>query len=105
MDGNTSMPILIPLPPEEFWMKIQMIVKEELSLMQKKDESDLCENIFGLNEKSLLKVSEVCMFFSVSKTTIYDWIKKGKLKRLKVGSRVYFLRSDIRDLIAHRDHN
>ena len=32
--------------------------------------------------------------------TIYDWIKHGKLKRVKIRSRVYFLGSDIRQLMC-----
>lgn len=36
-------------------------------------------------------MAEVCVIFQVSKPTIYDWIKNGKLKPYKIRSRVYFL--------------
>ncbi|MBI1781175.1 MAG: helix-turn-helix domain-containing protein [Sphingobacteriales bacterium] len=52
-----------------------------------------------MNEKPLFKIEEVCSLFKVTKPTIYDWIKHGKLKRVKIRSRVYFLGSDIRQLM------
>ena len=50
----------------------------------------------GLTEKPLYKIDEICSIFKVTKPTIYDWIKHGKLKRVKISSRVYFLGSDIK---------
>jgi excisionase family DNA binding protein len=53
----------------------------------------------GLTEKPLFKMNEVCSLFKVTKPTIYDWVKCGKLKKVKIRSRVYFLGEDIRKLI------
>ena len=53
----------------------------------------------GLTEKPLYKIDEICSLFKVTKPTIYDWIKHGKLKRVKIRSRVYSLGSDIRLLM------
>ena len=53
----------------------------------------------GLTEKPLYKIQEVRLLFKVTKPTIYDWIKHGKLKRVKIRSRVYFLGSDIKQLM------
>ncbi|HNU15497.1 MAG TPA: helix-turn-helix domain-containing protein [Chitinophagaceae bacterium] len=44
-------------------------------------------------------MQEICNLFKVTKPTIYDWIKHGKLKRVKIRSRVYFLGSEIRQLM------
>jgi excisionase family DNA binding protein len=49
--------------------------------------------------KKLLKTKEVCELFQVSKPTIYEWLKQGKLKSIKIGSRRYFLWQDIEELI------
>ncbi len=38
---------------------------------------------------------EVATMFDVDISTIHNWCKSGKLKPLGLGSRVYFLRSDI----------
>ena len=49
--------------------------------------------------KKLLKAKEVCELFQVSKPTIYEWLKQGKLKSIKIESRRYFLWQDIEELI------
>lgn len=38
---------------------------------------------------------EVADLFKVDLSTIHNWCKQGKLKPYGIGSRVYFLRSDI----------
>lgn len=53
----------------------------------------------GLTYKPLYKIAEVCVLFHVSKPTIYDWVKHGKLKPYKIRSRVYFLWQDIQQLL------
>jgi excisionase family DNA binding protein len=52
-----------------------------------------------LTYKPLYKIKEVCDFFQVTRPTLYDWIKDGKLKPYKIKSRVYFLHSDIQQLL------
>lgn len=44
-------------------------------------------------------MAEVCQLFHVSKPTIYDWVRLGKLKPYKIRSRVYFLWQDISVLL------
>lgn len=39
--------------------------------------------------------SEVATMFNVDISTVHNWCKSHKLKPLGLGSRVYFLRSDI----------
>ena len=100
MEKSVSVPILIPFEPEEFWAQIRVIIREEVSRNQK--ETPLRASIMetpGLTEKPLYKIQEICSLFKVTKPTIYDWIKHGKLKRVKIRSRVYFLGSDVRQLM------
>ncbi|CAN5398256.1 hypothetical protein BH10BAC2_BH10BAC2_46570 [soil metagenome] len=101
MEKNKSVPILIPFEPEEFWEHIREILREEISRNQKLQQvtSNIMETP-GLIEKPLYKIQEICSLFKVTKPTIYDWIKHGKLKRLKIRSRVYFLGSDVRQLMC-----
>ena len=97
---NVSVPILIPFEPEDFWAQIRLIIREEVSRNQK--EQPVFASIMGtpgLTEKPLFKMQELCSLFKVTKPTIYDWIKHGKLKRVKIRSRVYFLGSDIKQLM------
>ena len=100
MGANTSVPILIPFEPEEFWDQIRCIIREEVTKAQaeKMPECSLMETP-GLTEKPLFKMQEICALFKVTKPTIYDWIKHGKLRRVKIRSRVYFLGSEIRQLM------
>jgi excisionase family DNA binding protein len=100
MEKNVSVPILIPFEPEEFWAQIRIIIREEVTRNQK--EQPVTASIMetpGLTEKPLYKIQEICSLFKITKPTIYDWIKHGKLKRVKIRSRVYFLGSDIRQLM------
>ena len=101
MENNTAVPILIPLEPQEFWDQIRLIIREEVTKGNKAQTSNI--NIMetpGLTEKPLYKMQEICSLFKVTKPTIYDWIKHGKLRRVKIRSRVYFLGSDIRELMV-----
>ena len=99
MEKNVSVPILIPFEPEEFWAQIRTIIREEVSRNQKEPPLITSMEVPGLTEKPLYKIQEICSLFKVTKPTIYDWIKHGKLKRVKIRSRVYFLGSDIRQLM------
>lgn len=100
MEKSTLVPILIPIEPEEFWNQLRLIIREEVS--NNKKEQPVYSNITevaGLIEKPLYKIQEICSLFKVTKPTIYDWIKHGKLKRVKIRSRVYFLGSDVKRLM------
>lgn len=100
MGSNNSVPILIPFEPEEFWAQIRVIIREEVSRNQKEQlqKSSIIETP-GLREKLVYKIQEICSLLKITKPTIYGWIKHGKLKRVKIRSRVYFLGSDIKRLI------
>ncbi len=100
MEKNAAVPILIPFDPEDFWTQIRSIIREEVSRNQ--IQQPVIASIMetpGLTEKPLYKIQEICSLFKVTKPTIYDWIKHGKLKRVKIRSRVYFLGNDIKQLI------
>lgn len=100
MGQNSAVPILIPFEPEEFWQQIRLIIREEVARNQEmKPAIDNVMETPGLTEKPLFKMEEICNLFKVTKPTIYDWIKHGKLRRVKIRSRVYFLGSEIRQLM------
>jgi predicted DNA-binding transcriptional regulator AlpA len=91
-------PILFPYEPENFWIQIRLIISEEIEKMVKRTIPPTTFDVAGMNYKPLYKIGEVCTIFKVTKPTIYDWIKHGKLKPFKVRSRVYFLWNDIEKL-------
>lgn len=96
--GSPVTPMLFPFEPEQFWQSIRQIIREEVKSAEQKPPA-ANDAIPGITYKPLYKIAEVCSFFHVSKPTIYDWVKHGKLKPFKIRSRVFFLWKDIQQLI------
>ncbi len=104
MENKSVTPMLYPYEPSAFWQQLQQIIREEISRIEKSQPpvSNLTETP-GLTYKPLFKMAEVCALFQVSKPTIYDWIKDGKLKSFKIKSRVYFLWQDLEQIIQPKN--
>ncbi len=90
-------PMLFPITPSEFWKQIRITIDEVVT--EKLKHQNLSPTKSHLPEKVLLKVSDVCEIFQVSKPTLYEWLKQNKLKSFKIKSRRYFNRADIDNLI------
>lgn len=88
--------MLFPIEPKEFWRRLKAIVEEAVEQKGKTGSTNPSDKHA---DRPLLKATELCEIFKVSKPTIYDWIKQGKLKSIKVESRRYFLWQDIEELI------
>lgn len=97
--------MLFPYEPEIFWKSMRELIREELN--NKTPETDVSVSLEtpGLTYKPLFKISEVCKIFQVTKPTIYDWVRHGKLKPYKIRSRVYFLWKDVQALMNPTDPN
>lgn len=93
-----STPMLFPYDPTDFWHQVRQIIREEIQKSEPRQIAPEYETS-GMTYKPLYKIAEVCAMFYVSKPTIYDWIKHGKLKPYKIRSRVYFLWQDIQQLL------
>jgi excisionase family DNA binding protein len=98
MNGSPATPILFPYEPEQFWQLLRKIIREEVAHVGVENVS-VSTQTSGMLSKPLYKMAEVCALFHVTKPTIYDWVKHGKLKPYKIRSRVYFLEQDIRQLL------
>ena len=94
-------PMLFPITPSEFWKQIRITIEEVVS--EKLNEQKISSSNSLLPEKALLKASDVCAIFQVSKPTLYEWLKQKKLKSFKVKSRRYFSRQDIDAIIRGND--
>lgn len=100
VSSNTPVtPILFPFEPEMFWKAIRQIVREELELAKKQSSAPCTHETDRINYKPLYRIAEVCALFHITKPTIYEWMRHGKLKPLKIRSRVYFLWQDIQQLL------
>jgi len=95
----SATPMLFPYEPEKFWQSIRSIIREEVSNVEKQQPQGSLLETPGMTYKPLYKIAEVCAIFHVTKPTIYDWVKHGKLKPFKVRSRVYFLWQDVQQLM------
>lgn len=98
-NGNPLTPMLFPYEPEQYWQQIRQIIREEVGQAEKQRAVLPTYETPGLTYKPLYKIAEVCSLFHVTKPTIYDWVKHGKLKPFKIRSRVYFLWQDIQQLL------
>ncbi len=101
MENNSTTPMLFPYEPDKFWQMMQQMIREEVGKATAKlpiSQTNTHETP-GLTYKPLYKMHEICSMFKVTKPTIYDWIKHGKLKPHKIRSRVYFLWNDLQGLL------
>jgi excisionase family DNA binding protein len=78
---------------------MRQVIREEVQSIDKQKPVPACVETPGMTYKPLYKIAEVCSLFHVTKPTIYDWMKHGKLKPYKIRSRVYFLHQDIQQLL------
>lgn len=91
-------PMLFPVSPTEFWKQMKTMMEE---VVEQKFNASIRRDLppSHLPEKALLKATEVCKIFQVSKPTLYEWMKQDKLKSFKIKSRRYFTRADIEAVI------
>ena len=90
-------PMLFPVTQVEFWKQMRLVIEEVVDA--KMSAVPTAPRMAYLPEKTLLKLAEVCQIFQVSKPTLYEWMKEGKLRSFKVRSRRYFSRADIEAII------
>ncbi len=90
-------PMLFPIAPTEFWKQIRITIDEVVT--EKFNQQLPLQTNPHLPEKALLKATDVCKIFQVSRPTLYEWMKQKKLKSFKIKSRRYFSRADIEAVI------
>ena len=64
--------MLFPIASAEFWKQIRTTIEEVVN--EKLNQQIASPSVSLLPERPLLKVSEVCAIFQVSKPTLYDWL-------------------------------
>lgn len=57
--------------------------------------------VITMSENNALSTQEVADLLHVSKSTIYDLIRRGEIRSYKVGRKVRFTENDIKEYIAH----
>ncbi|MEP6749315.1 MAG: helix-turn-helix domain-containing protein [Bacteroidota bacterium] len=89
--------MLFPYEPERFWEQLRKVIKEEIRLIDNVNGNAF--EVPGLTFKPLYRIIDVCALFNITRPTMYQWIKDGKLKPQKIRGNVYFLWADILVLV------
>ena len=87
-----SLPLLTD--KNDFWSRLRVVVAEVIQ-----EQLPVLPKALGQEERGLLKVKEVCVLFSISRPTLYQWMHAGKLTSIKLGTRRYFKRSQVQALL------
>lgn len=93
---STTSILFSPIPIEELESrleaKLQQIVQSELSRIEDNKALD-----------RLLSPEETRKIFTpaISKVTLHHWAEQGKLKKHRIGSRVYYKYSEVMDSLIH----
>ena len=95
--GDVQM--LFPMEPKEFWQKLKTIVEQVV--IEHINTVPLLNALGKNGQRPLLKASEVCAMFKISKPTLYDWMNQGKLPSIKIESRRFFRWEDVEKLIEN----
>lgn len=84
----------IMIPAADFIGQISEIISEKVS-------KAIEANIQKDNDEKLLSANEACELFqpNISRVTLHAWTKEGKLQARYIGSRVYYLRSEILEAV------
>ena len=77
---------------EVFWEKMRQIVREEVARH--------AAIPVPVQQEKAYTIREFCNRFQISKPTLYEWIKMGKISPVKIGRRVFFKKSDVEALMA-----
>lgn len=70
-------------------------LKQEITADVKVILDEFLKNFKPVQPAEYLSRKQVAQLFGVDLSTVHNWSRAGKLKPLGLGSRVYFLRSDI----------
>jgi predicted DNA-binding transcriptional regulator AlpA len=100
VSSKSSNALLFTCDPESFWNEVRQIIKEELSELSGNRESNGTQEA-SVGNQTLYKIKDLCRIFSVSKPTIYEWIRLGKLKPRRIKRRVFFLEKDLKSLLEY----
>jgi predicted DNA-binding transcriptional regulator AlpA len=54
------------------------------------------------NMEGVLTLEEARTYFDISKSTLWDWRRKGILSTINIGKKIYIRRAEIEDLLEKR---
>jgi excisionase family DNA binding protein len=85
--------ILQGITADEFWkqleVKTRLIVNQAISDFNTSSE-----------DQKLLSAKEVCSLLRITPPTLNSYCKAGKIKKMKLGSKVFFRKSDVDEAVS-----
>jgi excisionase family DNA binding protein len=78
--------VLSPVKVDDLVNLIVNAILEKLQPQQQTPESD-----------PLIKIDEVCKILNVSKVTVFNWKKSGKIPFHRISSQIFFRKSEVLD--------
>ncbi|WP_291909118.1 hypothetical protein [Chitinophaga sp. CB10] len=63
---QTAAPMLFPIELEQFWQMLRVLVREEVSQLERQSVCTPAYDTPGLTYKPLYKIGEVCQLFQVT---------------------------------------
>lgn len=57
--------------------------------------TNLSEELKDRKKDEILEVDDVCRMFGVTRTTVYEWRRSGKVNSYQRGRRVYFKKAEL----------
>lgn len=104
MATDSKIPILVSIELDDFWRQMRVLIREELKSILSIKSTHASQDTTAFQIKPLYSMDSVrTLFDDVSRTTIYEWIKCGKLKPRKLKGKVYFLWTDIEKVLTQSD--
>ncbi|WP_185269182.1 helix-turn-helix domain-containing protein [Chryseobacterium indologenes] len=84
----------VVLAPKDFIQQLKDSLIPELTANIKKD--------LGLkNDTEYLTREDVCSILKINKTTLWRWMKEKRIPSYGIGNRVYFIRSEVDQVILN----
>lgn len=80
-----------------------MSKEELLDLIKQAVKEGTKEEYSKLSNDKLLTQEQASEFLSVSKTTLIDWAKKGKISPTRVVGRIYYKKSDLLNINSKKN--
>lgn len=78
---------------EVFWNTMRKIIREEIAFALR----TFCT---AQKVEKAYSIAEFCERFRISKPTLYEWIKAGRITPVKIGRRVFFKSKDVEELLG-----
>jgi excisionase family DNA binding protein len=80
------------MPPAEFLEAVSKVISK---VVEEEIRKALHSSPSGEHDQHFYTVQETASYLSVTRQTVHEYVRQGKLRVYKMGARSYFMRADI----------